>query len=456
MKKILLLLLISTSLNSFAQPNCFTVSSTGFSTASSGLSSISAPTDNIVWVSRPSGDPITNREISVSTDGGVTFTPKVCTLPPTTGNAVAISNVCGIDATTGYVACHGTGAGIWKTTNAGTTWVKQTTALYNDSAGDSFPNFVYFWDANNGVTMGDPAGGYFEIYTTTNGGTNWVRTPSSAIPAFLTPPAPETYREYGLTNQFTVTGNTIWLGTTFGRILKSTDKGLTWTFIETPVIAFSGGVGTPGPAGFNANMDWKNDMIGTITDSDFNYWRTTDGGVTWIQDFNGIPQNFDFAYVPGTASTVVCTGDDINDAGRYNSYSFDDGLTWERCAQSAGSFGGILEIRSSTVGWLSGFTTSSSVGGIWRMTGPQLPTSSFVSNKSVNISPNPATSNLSINGINISQVQITDMLGKVIFNNNYSSIGNLDVNIGSFNSGIYLVKVTNNDGISTTEKVIKQ
>ena len=455
MKRLLLVFLVTFSLSNFAQ-DCYTVSATSFSTLSSSLSSISAPTDNIVWVSRTSGNPATNREISVSTDGGLTFTPKVCNLPPTTGNAVGISNVCGVSATTGYLACNGTGGGIWKTTDAGTTWTKQTSALYNDAAGDSFPNFVHFWDANNGVTMGDPAGGYFEIYTTTNGGTNWVRTPSSAIPAFLTPPAPETYREYGLTNQFVVTGNTIWLGTTFGRILKSTDKGLTWTAFQTPVIAFSGGAGTPGPALFNANQDWKNDLEGTITDSDFNYWRTSDGGATWVQNTNGIPHNFDFAYVPGTTSTVICTGEDVVDTGRFNSYSFDDGATWTRCAQTVGSFGGILEVRSPTVGWLSGFTTSATVGGIWRMTGSQLPTQNFSADKLFTVSPNPTADKLNLSGANINQVQITDILGKVVFNNSYSSLSNIELSIAEFTSGMYMVKVTNNEGISSVVKVVKQ
>ena len=460
MKKLLLVFFISYSLATFAQPECFTIGSTGWSTNGAGITSMSAPTDNIVWIARPSSNNatppvITNREIGVSTDGGVTFTPKVCVFPPATGNALAISSICGLSSTVGYVACNGAGDGVWKTTDAGTTWTKQTTALFNDP--DSFNNFVYFWDANNGVTMGDPAGGYFEIYTTTNGGTNWVRTGSAAIPAPVSSGSGTTFiLEAGLTNQFTVTGNTLWLGTTFGRILKTTDKGLTWTAINTPVPGFSGGPGTNAPANFNANQDWKSDLVGTITDNEFNYYRTADGGTTWVQDVNGIPLSFDFAYVPGSVSTVVCTGEDVDKTSRFNAYSFDDGLTWTQCAQQNGSYGGIYEIRSPTVGWLSGFTVSSSVGGIWRMTGSQLPTQTFSADKLFTATPNPTSNKLDLSGANINQVQITDILGKIVFNNNYSSLSNVELNIAEFTSGIYMVKVTNNEGISSVVKVVKQ
>ena len=471
MKKLLFLFLLSTGVG-FAQ--CAVRKSSAFELIGIGVSSISAPTDNIVWISANSGHnntaavPYTNRQIAVSTDAGNTFTRRAVNLyaSATQNNDMAISNVQGLNATVGYIAAHGSATaagGVWKTTDAGATWTRQNTAAYNTPSANgegSFTNFVYFWDENNGVTMGDPAGGYFEIYTTTNGGINWVRTPSSAMPAPLAPvpmPTPP-YVEYGLTNQFVVTGNTIWVGTTFGRILKSTDKGLTWTAINTPIPGFSGGEFTPAPTGYNANQDWKNDLQGTITDSDSKYYRTSDGGVTWVEDTNGIPNTFDFTYVPGTTATVVCVGDDSDAISREINVSFDDGQNWIKCPDTNGGFGGILEIRSMAVGYLGGFTTSTAVGGFWKLNDltPLLANNVFTEVNVATLSPNPTTGIVNLKGTNINQVTVTDILGKVVSNNNYSSLTDVTLNLSDLNSGIYFVKVSNNEGKTSVSKVVKQ
>ena len=126
-----------------------------------------------------------------------------------------------LNADTAYVVT----SEIFKTTNRGNTWVMQIT---NFSTG--FANCIHFFDANNGVATGDPNGGYFEIYTTTNGGDNWVRVPSSNIPA----PLPG---EMGIVSSFAAYNNTFWFAT-FGaatgqRIIGSTDRGYTWTLLTT-------------------------------------------------------------------------------------------------------------------------------------------------------------------------------------------------------------------------------
>ena len=64
--------------------------------------------------------------------------------------------------------------------------------------------------------MGDPSGGYFEIYTTNDGGNNWSRVSQANIPDPIA-------EEYGILSLYTVVGNTIWFTTTKGRIYKSID-----------------------------------------------------------------------------------------------------------------------------------------------------------------------------------------------------------------------------------------
>ena len=164
----------------------------------------------------------------------------------------------------GFITC-GNGQ-ILRTTNGGTNWTKQPTALF-DSA-DSYPNFVYFWDANNGIAQGDPESGEFEIYTTSDGGTTWNRVPGANIPN----PSP-IGAEFGYFNRYTVSGNTIWFGTDQGRIFKSSDKGLTWTvnLIPTPSIDF-------GLDRFTFSDSNKGLLM---TYNPVELFNTTDGGATW-------------------------------------------------------------------------------------------------------------------------------------------------------------------------------
>ena len=111
-----------------------------------------------------------------------------------------------------------TGGGIWKTTDGGTTWNQQGAGTIFDA--NSFPDVIYFWNANDGVAIGDPnPATAFEIYTTNDGGANWT---------LRTAPAPLA-NEFGIVNHYAVYGNSIWFDTDNGRVYHSADKGMTWT-----------------------------------------------------------------------------------------------------------------------------------------------------------------------------------------------------------------------------------
>ncbi|MCX6184620.1 MAG: hypothetical protein NTX74_06165, partial [Flavobacterium sp.] len=208
MKKLLLSLSLLLGFNSQAQ-DFWTEYPTNQPTASTGMRSISIVDDNVTWLSNSCGTTgcATIRRYSKTTNGGVSWSTADIDLGASATN-LEISNIHGVSADVAYASVFpkaaGVAGGVWQTLNGGATWAKQPTASFNGADGASFCNLVYFWDTNVGVTMGDPSGGYFEIYTTTNGGNNWSRVPSSNIPA------PLAADEYGLTNQFTVTGNVIW------------------------------------------------------------------------------------------------------------------------------------------------------------------------------------------------------------------------------------------------------
>lgn len=452
MKKILLFAAILVAFSSNAQTDFWTEQATSQPAASTGMRSISIVDDNVAWLSNSCGTTgcTTIRRYSLTLDYGTTWITNAIDLGAASAN-LEISNICGVSATTAFAAVFpkaaGTVGGIWKTTDSGTTWSRQATASYNGVDGASFTNLVHFWDENVGVTMGDPSDGSFEIYTTTNGGTNWTRV-SAGIPAALDP------QEYGLTNQFTVSGNTIFIGTTFGRILKSADKGLTWSVSQSPIPDFGGGIN----GSESGDLSFTSESNGLLQTSDYLLYNTIDGGVTWnTVNWAGTLRNFGISEIPGQVDQYISVGEDI-DAVRGSSYTNDGGLNWVNINDApdlAYVDGGVIAFRSINVGFASSFSTSAAVGGIFKWNGNSLATSTFSNDKAFSALINNATGMLEVNGKNIANVTVFDVLGKQVSNNNFTSVDNASINASNFNNGIYLVKVTNNAGATSTIKVIK-
>ena len=188
--------------------------STGFATANTRISGISIVNPLIVWAAGT--DEIYSNYIQQYTktvNGGNTWTPGTITF--TGSSTCGIANLCAFNDTVCYAAMYpgaaSNGGYIAKTTNGGTTWSIANSPSYSSS----WLNFVYFFDVNNGVCVGDPNTSHqFIIYTTTNGGTSWTQVPVGNIPIANT-------GECGIVNIFNAKGDTIWFGTFQGRIYKS-------------------------------------------------------------------------------------------------------------------------------------------------------------------------------------------------------------------------------------------
>lgn len=432
MKKLLLSILFISSLGAHAQ--FWTVKSTGFTTLSRGIGSISIPDANNMWAIATDGSgggSLTVKEITKSTDGGNTWVASTVSLGPgSTG--LGLSSITAIDGTTAWLSANpgtsGTG-GVWKTTNSGATFTKQGTAAF---AADSFTNFVYFWDANNGIAQGDPQSGYFEIWTTTNGGTNWTRVPSGNIPT----PSP-VGNEYGYTNNYVVSGNTIWFGTSSGRLYRSNDKGLNWTVAQTPLTDF-------GSTGANGSCSFSSTTNGLLVSSDGSIYNTTDGGTTWNAIATGGYFSGDITYVPGTTGTYVSTGT------TGSSYTLDNGLTWNTIDALQHT---VIAFLNNTVGFTGGFTTSSTVGGISKYTGTELFTKSFEANK-FSTFPNPVNDIVTISSsenINFNGINITDINGRIVKIFKTNNVSEIQINVSDLSSGVYLMDINSDNG-----KVIKK
>ncbi len=446
MKKILLLSICLTAISSFAQ-DFWTSKATTFQDLSRGIDDISIVDNNVIWAkaydgSSTSPTPPEVREFTLSTDGGNTWTSGNIGLGVNQA-VLAISSIHGLSATTAWVTAYSNDpalvtGGVWKTTNSGFSWTKQTTALFNDTV-DSFTNLVYFWDANNGFCQGDPAGGYFELYTTLNGGTNWTRVPSANIPPKLT-------GEYGYVHNYDVVGDIIWFGTNKGRIYKSINKGLNWTVSQSPISDF-------GSATVSGSYSFKDANNGLLVKSGAVplLYRTVNGGTNWtpVTVVGSVGGN-DICYIPGT-NTVVSVGRD--GTLDYTSYSSDNGTTWTQVMPQTQVT--TLRFRSATVGFGGGFTTSPTDGGIYKYTGTQLGINTFDTNSKLAVWPNPAQNLIQFSGVEVASVRVFDLVGKQILSKNLA-LGTTSVDVSGLTSGMYLVQASDANGTVFTVKFLKE
>jgi len=432
MKKLLLSLLFIGSSSLFAQT--WTEQNTN-TVNNSYIGDISIVDANVVWamVQRTTA---TNHQIfSKTTDGGTTWTSGAINVGNPTG--LAIANIVGVDANTAWASVFPTAAGlatqgVYKTTNGGSTWTRQATAAFTAA---SFVNFVYFWDANNGVCMGDKRLGYYEIYTTTNGGTNWVRTPSANIATNVA--------EWGYTGKYFVAGNTIWFGTDGGELMRSTDKGLNWTKIVTPIPDFGGGAVATSAGEFAFANDSNGVIQQTLEPTAF--YVTTDGGATWTLTTQVGMYWGSIAYAG--PSMLVSGGSTVDNFG--SSYSLNNGVTWFEMDTDSHT---CLEFKDATTGWGGGFAVAG-IGGAFKFN-PSLSTADFTTSK-FTVYPNPANNIVTIAapGFESYQLTVTDVSGKVVMEKSLNGVENT-LDISALSTGAYFFTLNSGDKKETV-KIIK-
>lgn len=305
------------------------------------------------------------RKFIKSSDGGATWTFGSLECTGCTG--LEIDNIHAISATKAYASLNpgnNSGGLVVVTTDGGQTWTPQTTADFTNSWAD----WIYFFDVNNGVCMGDSYNGRFYVFTTQNGGTTWNRVSTTNLPAALV-------GEAGTVDFYDAIGNNIWFGTGNGRIYRSTDKGLTWKVSDTNMGAVQADV---------KFRDALNGLaFGGSTTLPFVVSKTTDGGVTW-KSFspNGDSYGISFSYIPGT------NADWINSSVYGTSLSFNDDSTfyWIDSSNPVNT----VKFADANHGWAGGYFTKANKGGLFKWVGNLTPTN----NSNVTVIVKDAAGNL--------------------------------------------------------------
>jgi photosystem II stability/assembly factor-like uncharacterized protein len=273
------------------------------------LRGVSAVSDRVAWASGAQGT------VLRTTDGGATWQKRLVL------DAAAL-DFRDVDATSADVASilsigPGEASRIYKTRDGGATWTLQ---LANTDP-KVFLDAMAFRDEQHGVAFSDSADGAFAIFTTSDG-TSWTRVPADRLPPAL--PGEGAFASSG-TNVALGSGGRIWIGTTKGRVLRSTDDGRTWTVVQTPVA-------TADATGI-FSIAFRNTQHGVVaggnyqqeTAADRNVAITSDGGATWqaatadrgLSGYRSV-----VAWWPGGRGGWLAVGPAGSD------WSADDGRTW--------------------------------------------------------------------------------------------------------------------------------
>jgi hypothetical protein len=454
--KFLLITLVLASTSVFAQ-KAWHIQATGFATASRGIRDVSIVDSNIVWATAydGSGGAANIREFTVTKNGGASWFAKNITV---TGlnTTHALANISAIDGDTAYASIFPASTstapqGVYKTINGGTTWAKVSTGKF--TAATSFINIVHFFDAKNGVALGDPANGYFEIYTTSNSGNTWERVPQIGNP--LEPMAAD---EYGTIGYFGAIDSVIVYPTNYGRMFVSSDYGKSWTLGNTP---FDSTINS-----FVPNITFKDNltayaMYGNADSAVSTFLITNDGGLTWsdsgIDTAGGVYDFNDIAYVPGTLNTFFITSANATTAGAGSSYTEDGGITFINIDNLQHTCVGFNDANN---GWSGGFSTNATTGGMYKW--GSVRTAVGVNSSKVEafeVYPNPSNGSVyvraNVNGN--ASIRVMDITGRVVFNKSYPTQSLLftSVDLSNEAKGVYFVEVMEGSKVSV-EKIVLQ
>ena len=274
--------------------------------------------ERVVWASGTGGTFVR------TTNGGATWTAS--TVPG--GDSLQFRDVHAVSADTAYLLSIGRGAQsrIYKTTDGGESWNRSFTS----PEPEAFFDCLDFWDAEHGIAFSDAIGGTFYLITTRNGGETWTRVPPNALP-----PAAKGEASFAASGTCLVTvgDSTAYVGTggvDTARVLRTTDRGRSWTAHPTPIAA---GKPVAGIASLTFRDAQHGAALGGIMAVDdppdstvANVAVTQDGGDTWSRAAPApLPGIFGGTYVPGLdASPLVVVGPEGI------AYSQTDGADWTR------------------------------------------------------------------------------------------------------------------------------
>lgn len=315
------------------------------SNTASELRGLSVVSDQVAWASGARGTVL-------RTVDGVTW--QAINVPG--ADKLDFRDIHAIDANSAIVMSAGPGdaSRIYRSDDGGASW----RLMITNPVKEGFWDAIAFWDKDHGLLFGDPVGGRFQTYATSDGGVTWTPLPSAGLEAL---PSEGAFAASG--SCLSVAGvNDAWIvtgGAASARVFHSSDRGASWRAAALPIAA-----GAPARGAFSvAFADSKNGMAAggdykEKTMAGINGARSSDGGATWTAA-QILPVGYMSVVTPvkGSGSYVA--------AGLAGSgFSRDGGRTWTALDATPLN---TVAFASPTAGWAIG-----PKGLLMKYAGPQL------------------------------------------------------------------------------------
>ena len=278
------------------------------------LRAVSAVSERVAWASGNKGTVLRTE------DAGAHWT----LLPVPVAEGLDFRDIEATSERTAYILSIGSGdkSRVYRTTDAGKTWVLQ----FTNPDPKAFYDAIAFWDEKSGIAVGDPVDGRFTILRTADGGRTWVLTPEAARPRAL--PGDGMFAASGTC--LVAQGRTnAWIGTggaAQARVLRTTDRGATWSEAATPIVAGSSSAGI-------FSIAFSDALHGIVVGGDYRKERepsdnvalTSDGGRTWaaLGGVKLLSFRSGVVFIPGSRGREIIA---VGPAG--TDRSFDGGRTW--------------------------------------------------------------------------------------------------------------------------------
>jgi len=341
-------------------------------------------------------------------------------------------------------------AGFYKTTDGGKTWEDMHKA-------ENHPNHFHFFDNEDGIIVevrldppGDPHGDRdLRIWKTSDGGYTWIEVVEPDRPVFL--PNEGIMHHANNMNRQTI-GDTIFFGTSMGRVFRSFDRGNTWE-------AFYTGLGENQFIISIAHHGTENMMVlsdGEDWGTDFKTSFTNDGGDSWITNSVDWGSSGIAAFPGNESSFVLLKGVYDQSKGLYITH--DGGITYRELFDEP--LRTLTFVNDSTAITPSNYEGQS--GGpytdyIYRLTFKEIPPNVIEKedHSRLLIFPNPTADILTIETGSFDQysIEIATLSGQLIYSTSMEGTTH-QIDLSPFQKGIYLITIRSEDFV-TTEKISK-
>lgn len=304
------------------------------SRTTASLRGLSVLSDQLAWASGSGGT------FLLTTNGGKSW--QSGTVPQS--DTLDFRSIQAFSEDEALLLSAGQPARIYRTEDGGQSW-KQ---VYADETGEAFFDAFAFWNKQEGLAMSDPVNGHFLILKTKDGGRSWQAIPEDKLPAAMEGEAG--FAASG-TGMVAPSENLVLFGSggSAVRIFRSSDAGMSWQAVNTPLEAE-----TPSSGIYSIAM--KDSLQGIAVGGDYtqadarrnHLLITEDGGCSWQRiDASGLGgYRSGAAFVPGTAETFLAAGSNGMDI------SYNGGKSWESISPI-----GMHAIRmapSGKTGWATG------------------------------------------------------------------------------------------------------